>query len=157
MDPLRHRRGTVCNAPGGLENRSEKWTYFWSRKMIRKNWNPRQSLPRLACPCEALPSFAKLCESLPTIAKPCPFCCSLCSSCCSSAAPLLLLCCSSAALGWHSCVPPGCVWRLLTRIWLVRQKKAPKNASIPENNGNINRKLLFNLPERHPLTSLNVP
>ena len=91
MDPLRHRRGTVCNAPGGLENKSEKWTYFWSRKMIRKNWNPRQSLPRLACPCEALPSLAKLCESLPTLAKPCPFCCSPCSSCCSSAAPLLLL------------------------------------------------------------------
>ena len=87
MDPLRHRRGTVCNAPGGLENRSEKWTYFWSRKMIRKNWNPRQSLPRLACPCEALPSLAKLCESLPTLAKPCPFRCSLCSSCCSFAAP----------------------------------------------------------------------
>ena len=27
----------MCNAPGGSENRSEKWTYFWSLKMIRKN------------------------------------------------------------------------------------------------------------------------
>ena len=40
MDPLRLRRGTMCNAPGGLEKQSEKWTYFWSRKMSRRNWNP---------------------------------------------------------------------------------------------------------------------
>ena len=36
MDPLGLRRGTVCNAPGGLENESEKWTYFWVRKMVQE-------------------------------------------------------------------------------------------------------------------------
>ena len=32
----REPRATMCNAPGGLENESEKWTYFWVRKMVQE-------------------------------------------------------------------------------------------------------------------------